>query len=389
MKKNILLIVLLVALIIPSQSYATDDNTGNKNDLSWNKAVIYLGRYNNTLLNISETVDKAKRQYELAVENAEDIETEGVTVEIMGKEMFIEYDYYTKMMMTQQKELMPEQMKLSWEMNRDSWNATRNSMIIGLRSYYLGLYNAHSTNEIKQRSYDHAKSIYNQSKIKFEKGMITDIDLAGSEYDLLKAKAESDAAKRSYENMLRSLNSYLGTSLNVQYSDITYDEIYDAKRLKDLDYYLERAQVNRFDFASISKQLVLMEKKKSIMDKYPLSLNTVDARKDYNNNLAEIEKAKQQLEIKKLDLEMEIKDSYIEASSAGKNVINMKKILDIQKSSLEKTKRMYDMGMVSKTVIDKAQLGYDEFENNYNAVLFDYNTKLMKLEFQSRTGLAF
>ena len=219
--------------------------------------------------------------------------------------------------------------------------------------------------------------------------MITDIDLAGSEYDLLKAKAESDAAKRSYENMLRSLNSYLGTSLNVQYSDITYDEIYDAKRLKDLDYYLERAQVNRFDFASISKQLVLMEKKKSIMDKYPLSLNTVDARKDYNNNLAEIEKAKQQLEIKKLDLEMEIKDSYIEASSAGKNVINMKKILDIQKSSLEKTKRMYDMGMVSKTVIDKAQLGYDEFENNYNAVLFDYNTKLMKLEFQSGTGLAF
>lgn len=389
MRKYILLIGLIVALILPSQTFAANEDSNNKNDLTWNKAVIYLGRYNNTLLNISEAVDKAKRQYDLAVENAEDIETEGVTVEIMGEEKFIEYDYYTKMMLTQQKELMPEQMKLSWEMNRDSWNATRNSMIIGLRSYYLGLYNAYSTKEIKQRSYDLAKSIYNQNKIKFDKGMITDIDLAGSEYDLHKAKAEADAAKRSYENILRSFNAYIGTSLNDQYSDIVYDEVYDAKRLKELDYYLERAQASRYDFISISKQLLLMEKKKSIMDKYPLSLNTIDARKDYNSNLVEIDKVKQQLEVKKLDLEMEIKDSYIEASSAGKNVVNMKKILDMQKSSLDKTKKMYDMGMVSRTVMDQAQLGYDEFEINYNAILFDYNTKLMKLEYQSGTGLAF
>jgi outer membrane protein TolC len=388
-KKGILLIALMVALIFPYQSYATDNNSINNDDLNWNKALIYLGRYNNTLLNMSETVNKAKREYDLAVERAEDIETEGITVEIMGKETFIEYDYYTKMMMTQQKELMPEQMKFSWEMNRDSWNAVRNSMTIGLRSYYLGLYSAHCNNILKQRNYELVSSIHNQNRIKYEKGMITDIDLAGSEFDLLKAKAEADASKRNYENMLRSFNAFLGTPLDRQYSDIVFDETYDSKRLKELDYYLERAQKTRYDFVSISKQVSLMEKKKNIMDRYPLSLNTVSARKDYDNNIADIEKAKQQLEVKKLDLEMEITDSYIEVSSAGKNVVSMKKILDLQKSSLEKTKRMYELGMVSKTVMEQVQLGYDEFEINYNAVLFDYNTKLMKLEFQSGTGLAF
>jgi hypothetical protein len=219
--------------------------------------------------------------------------------------------------------------------------------------------------------------------------MITDIDLTNSEYDLQKAKAEAYASERSYENMLRSFNAYIGTSIDVQYGEIKFDEVYDEKRLKDINYYLERAQIYRFDFTSIKKQLSLLEKKKTIMDNYPLSLNTVDARKDYENNLAEIDKSEKKLDVKKLDLEMEIKDSYIETVSAKKDVINMKKVLDIQRSSLQKTKKMYDMGMVSKTVMDQAQLGYDELESNYNAVLFDYNTKLMKLEFQSGTGLAF
>jgi hypothetical protein len=388
-RKRILLIVLIIVMIIPSQSYAADENTNNIDDLTWNKAVIYLGRNNNTLLNLTETVKKAKRNYDLAVEKADDIEIEGVTVKVMGQEIFVQYDDYTKMILTQQKELMPEQMKLSWEMNRDSWNATRNSMVIGLRGYYLGLYNAYTTNKLKQRNYDLAQSIYNQNKIKYEKGMITDIDLTNSEYDLQKAKAEAYASERSYENMLRSFNAYIGTSIDVQYGEIKFDEVYDEKRLKDINYYLERAQIYRFDFTSIKKQLSLLEKKKTIMDNYPLSLNTVDARKDYENNLAEIDKSEKKLDVKKLDLEMEIKDSYIETVSAKKDVINMKKVLDIQRSSLQKTKKMYDMGMVSKTVMDQAQLGYDELESNYNAVLFDYNTKLMKLEFQSGTGLAF
>jgi uncharacterized protein (UPF0335 family) len=383
-KKRAFAIVVSIILLFSTQSYADSNN-----DISWNKAVMYQGWFNNKLLNMSENVRIAKREYEQAVDRAKDIETEGITTKIMGREFFIHFDDYTKMLMNLEKRLVPEQMKLSWEMSRDSWRTTRNAMVIGLRNCYLGLYSSDSENKISQRKYELAQMINNQDKIKHQRGLISDIELAASEYDFMKAKTEAEAAKRNYENMLRSFNAYIGMKPETVYGSVAYDEQYSSGRLKQCDDYVNAAKKNRLDIVGLEKQILLLSKKKAIMDEFPLSLNTVVARKDYNSTIADMELLTLKLESMYLNIEREIKEVYVEVSAADKNIVNMKKMLDLQKSSLEKTEKRYLLGLISKNIMDQAQIRYDEFESSYKSALFDYNTKLMRLEFEASIGLAF
>lgn len=289
--------------------------------------------------------------------------------------------------MTQQKELFPEQMRYYWNMTQDSKRRTSNSLTISLRNMYLGLYSAHNDVRIKELKYEVAENLHNQNQLKLEKGMITEIEALESEYALEKARAELAAARRNRENMLRSFNHFLCRDIHTDYDDIRLEsQLYTIFR--DYDYYLGRALVNRAEIKQAEKQLALLEQKKRIMDRFPLSMNTVSVRKDYNNLLLDMEIQEARLEQAKLDIEVEVKEAYIEAAAAVKNTENMKKLLDLQKSNIDKIRRLYEKGLVSKTVLDQSEIGYLEFCSSYDLTLFDCNTKLMKLVYVSGIGMA-
>lgn len=382
--KKFIAVLIATALIISAPSYLLAES---ENVLTWQKASLWLNRDNNVLKDLAEAEKNSKKQYEEAKENAKTIDTRGRTVYILGQEIRIAFDDTTQMFMTQQKELFPEQMRYYWNMTQDSKRRTSNSLTISLRNMYLGLYSAHNDVRIKELKYEVAENLHNQNQLKLEKGMITDLDLLESEYDLMKARAEMDAANRNRENVLRNFNLLLCQDIRTDYDDIRPENQYYTS-LKDYDYYLERALVYRAEIKQAERQLALLEQKKKIMDRFPLSMNTVSVRKDYNNLLLDIEIQKARLEQAKLDIEVEVKEAYIEAAAAVKNTENMKKLLDLQKSNIEKMRKMYDKGLVSKTVLDQAEILYLEFCVSYDMTLFDCNTKLMKLVYVSGIGMA-
>lgn len=384
MKKKVLLTIILFVFLVSSQSFALNDN----GSISWQKAVSLLEQNNSTLLNMADSEKTAEKRYEDS-KISSTINTDGMSISFMGMSYLFKYDTHIKLMMTQKKELFPEQMKYSWEMARDSRNTAKNSLIIGLRGLYLGLFSADNDCKIKQKKYELAQTIHKQNEIKYERGLTPSITLDESEYDLLNAKVAVNAAKRNYDNILRSLNATIGISPDITYGIVNYTEKYDSKRLKTYSYYAEKALSERLDIVSAEKQIYLMEKNKSIMESIPNCLNITSVGKDYADLLKDIDYQKIKLESERLDVEMGIKSAYSEVSAAGKSTTSLKKVLDLRRSSLDNTKKRFQAGLISKTILDEVQIGYEEFENTYKAAMFDYNTKLMKLEYAAGIGPAY
>lgn len=376
-----LLIILSIIFLFSSSAFAQTEE-----DIYWNLALVRLGQNNNTLLNLIGSERTARRQYNDAVEDAKYINPDGMFIKLFGEKHYIKFEQETQMNLTLQKELYPEQMKLSWEMTRDNGTIARNNIMLGLRNLYLGLYNADNNRKLIQKKYELAQNIYKQNMIRHERGMISDIDLTEAEYDFLEAKMAVDASERNYENMLRSFNSYIGVSPETEYNSILYDEQFDESRLKPCEEYVKKALAIRLDISGKEKQLSLLRRQKAIMDRYPKMLSIPTVREDYDDILLQIDILILDLESVKFNIAKEIEEAYVEVDGAKKNVVNMKSMLDIQKSSLDNMEKRYQSGMISKNMLDQAQISYDEMENNYKALLFDYNTKLMKLEYASGIG---
>ena len=134
MKKPIFLIIISIIFLLSSSAFAVSEE-----DIYWNLAVVRLGQNNNTLRNMNGSERIARRQYNEAVTDAEDVNPDGMTFIFDGEKYYIKFEQQTQMSLTLQKELAPEQMKLSWEMTRDNGTIAKNSMTLGLRNLYLGL----------------------------------------------------------------------------------------------------------------------------------------------------------------------------------------------------------------------------------------------------------
>ncbi len=383
MKKFIAAFIAIV-FMLPFYAAAAESNI-----LDWQQAVNLLDNYNNTLLNMKVNVVNVRKQYINALMNAESIDTKGMTISVMGKEMYILFDENMKMGMTLRKEFFPEQMKLNWEMSDDIYRITRNRMITGLRGMFLSLYSSSKNQDIKMRRYELQKQIHEQNKLKFEKGMISKTDLEESEYNLLAAKAASDSSKRNLENAMRNFNNYVGIDPDIVFEKIVLNEKYEEKRLRNLDYYLERAVTQRHDVILKKKQLALLELKKDIMERFPMNMNVVSIREEYEDLMNEIGELQTRIEIERLNIEKDLKEAYLQTIDTGRKVMEMKKKMDLQRNSLEKTYEMYEKGLIPKTTVDQMQLGYEELELSYLSILFDYNTKLMRLENAAGLGPAY
>lgn len=384
MKKILSILIIFSFLIISTQSFAEKTSP-----LSWYKAVTMLNANNRTLGDMEKSGLQAWKDYNDAVNKAKVIDIHGTKVKIMGVDTYISYNQYVTMLMTEQKELLPEQMKVAWESARDGRVVTRNSLDITLRGLFIGLYGSDCDYELKLKMLELAGNINKQDNIKFKKGMISSLDLEESGYNLLKAQKEADASKRGLENITRSFNSFIGVDIKTAQDEMLFDEKYDATRLKSLDYYLQKALSGRLEIVNAEKQLALSEKKKEIIEVDRTNLNYTDVRKDYDSLVDSIASQKLKLERTRLDVEQGMKNAYVDVVKAGNSLKSLSKTLELQNRNSESIKLRYKQGYISKNILDQAEISLDQMKMGYNTSLFDYNTKLMKLENSAGIGPAY
>lgn len=374
--------ILIICFTFPSLAAENDS-------LTWEKAVALFDSSNVTLKKLANVEKQSAQQYVDATITSGGINTDGVKYSFMGEEIFFSFDNYTKMLLTQQKELLPAQMLFSWDMSKDNRLVTRNSLIIALRGIYGGLYSARCDYRTKAGKLELFDSMYKQAELKYKNGLIADIDLEEASYNLFKAKQELAAATRNFENTTRSFNSFVGIDVRTKYTDVLFTDTYNSVKIKMLESYLATALKQRIEISSPERQLEIDTRKKSIMEKNQVHQIYTAVAKDYADLLLDIDSLKTKQEKAKLEIEKDIRNAYMEVVNSGRSVENFKKTLNLQENNFNNMKKKYQAGLISKNTLKQVELAYMEVELGYRMSLLDYNTKLMKLQYAAGAGPGF
>jgi outer membrane protein TolC len=379
-KRLITIFLTAVILILPAQALADA-----KGPLSYDRAVSLLKLNNTTLKKLQRAEEDADKAYKSNLLDAGNIDVNGFTMSYGGKDYYINYDATTRLAMTKMKELMPEQMKFSWEAAKSQRLITENSLETALRNVFLGVYSARNDLELKQKQLSLASEQNKQNALKLEKGLITPLDMEESEYELFKAQKAVDIANRTFNNAVRSFNQFANQPSKTEYTQIVYEEVLSRPELKPVDFFVEAALKNRFDIISIQKQLALKEQDKTLTDTgFTHKIDTND-QQSYERLLNDIEQLNVDLEAKKLEIDKEIRNAYVEVVIAGKKLDNMYNTVKLQRNNYEKMQARYKAGLISKNVLAQTELGLLQVENGYKTMLFDYNTKITR--FNNATGI--
>ncbi len=380
MRKLIALTITVIMLLFPAQVLA--DSAG---PLSFERAKSLLALNNNTVKKLQRAERDAQEQYESARLEWKSKDVNGMTYTYKNKEYYYHYNADTRDTLTKYQQFVPEQLKYVWEATADKLTITQNTLNAALRSVFLGVYNAQEDLELKQRQLEYATDVNHQDQLKLKNGIITELDLEESDYNLLKAQKAKDASQRNYENAVRTFNQFAGLPSSTQYTQITYGESLKNTNWKPVDEYVEIALKSRFDVVDVQKQIALKELDKKLTEAgTAYKMNTTD-QDTYASLLTEIENLKLDLEEQKLIVANEVRNAYTDVIKAGKSLNNMGNTLKLQQSSHNKMKERYEAGMISRNTLTQSELGLQQVENSYNLMLFDYNTKIMK--FNNATGI--
>ncbi len=380
MKRLIALTVTVAMLILPAGALAE-----SRGPLTYDRSVAFMEMNSSTLKKLQRAEDDALRQYKSNVESAKNIDVNGFTFKYGNEEMYIHYGAETKLMMIKMKELFPEQMKFSWEATRANRVITVNGLKASLRGVFFGVYNAQSDYQLKQKQLALAGEINRQDKIKQQKGMITDLEMEESDFNLLKAQKDADNAKRSYDNMVRSFNQFVGLPARDGFSQVSYEDELSHPVWKPVEDYIQMALENRFDMISIRSQIALKEQEKKIIESGYLYKTSTTAQDEYERLLNDLEQLNLDLEGMRLSIINEIENAYVDVIRTGKSVDNLNNTLKLQRSSHANMQARFESGMISKNILTQSELGLLQVENGYKAALYDYNTRIMR--FNNATGI--
>lgn len=387
----IVLFALLLGMLMPlyAEVEESDIKVKEKSIMSYDIAKDMLIENNSTLKEKQLQERKTFYGYSNTVQTSRGINTEGRNVNMFGMDFFISYPDDVQMLLTMQKEFMPFVQRFGWQMSLKEKELTENALVLALRDLYLGLYSTSKNCDILEKKLELENKKYNANKIRFENGLISEIESEESQYQFLKAQKNLESAKRDFENMRRNFNSFLGVPIDTEYDELLFEELKRDVRIQPLEYYLEKALENRLEVIVLEGQIEMTELQISIYEKNRVNETYTNVQKDYNEALRQLENLKAQLEQTKIDIENEIKSAYIEIKKEGYNLQSLNDTLNMQEKNYQRLQNQFEQGFIAKLIIDEVKMGLEELKNGIDLAMYVYNTKIMKLEEAAGLGPAF
>ena len=387
----IVLFALLLGMLMPlyAEVEESDIKVKEKSIMSYDVAKDMLIENNSTLKEKQLQERRTFYGYSNTVQTSRGINTEGRNVNMFGMDFFISYPDDVQMLLTMQKEFMPFVQRFGWQMSLKEKELTENALVLALRDLYLGLYSTSKNCDILEKKLELENKKYNANKIRFENGLISEIESEESQYQFLKAQKNLESAKRDFENMRRNFNSFLGVPIDTEYDELLFEELKRDVRIQPLEYYLEKALENRLEVIVLEGQIEMTELQISIYEKNRVNETYTKVRKDYNEALRQLENLKAQLEQTKIDIENEIKSAYIEIKKEGYNLQSLNDTLNMQEKNYQRLQNQFEQGFIAKLIIDEVKMGLEELKNGIDLAMYVYNTKIMKLEEAAGLGPAF
>lgn len=253
----------------------------------------------------------------------------------------------------------------------------------------------------------------------FESGITTKLDILNTEVQLKNAETKIIEC----ENLLKLAKSNLNFLINkpIDYDFDIYEEIIDiSEEEKNLKWWIDTGLRERKEIMMMEKLLLIYEKNVEIEKSslYPqvfffLNFNiekgTQNSREDWGNNwntgilisydiwnwgqtkdkikkaIIEKEQIKNQLELLKKSIELEIKSAYLNFISVKEKINEIKKQIEKSEENLRVAKLLYQEGLATNTDVLNAITSLTEAKNNYYTYLYDY--RISYLQLQKSSGL--
>lgn len=319
-----------------------------------------------------DRLDVTERQF-LLLQNQMDSAIGGVNRLIgFGYKNMLEQKFqlvHTRDMAMPNLEYMTQSLEMSQEV-------VRNTMYEVVRNLYTGLYSTQRGYELAVDLFEVKEETYQSDQLRYESGMMSDLDFKNAEMDYLEAEIDLMEAEAAYEEMTINFNMMVGRDdLYQQYTLV--DETIMTIGLGTVEEQVESALTKRQEILDIQNQIELKTTEKTVYESRGHSyLIFPSVELDYKKLNIELEKLALREDQTEELLTDEVHKSLNELQAQKNNIEVMTEMFDYQTANLEKFTLQHEMGYLSNQMYREIRNGILTFEMSYQLAIQNYNTQL-------------
>lgn len=370
--KLLLFSILIGSLFISSSVSGSQTFSESETLLNRQKAVEMIRENSAAVIDAEHNKKNAKKDYEYQLNKSKTVDTEKTFAyhdPYNDEDVYYYYDSTEQMQMRLLKEFLPEQMKYAWEVRSISAKVIENSIANMADNLFAGLYSTSRSVLMAERTLEIAKQSYEREKIRYESGMITELDLKISGLNVEEAENSVKKAIREFDNIHRKFNMMAGLPLDFRYDLIGTPWSNNNKIPYTEEDAVKSALANRMEIWDLKQQIRLIVVQMDIYrykDVYKFHQNT---KEDYNEALDNLEKLKLKLSETEYNIEKEIRKAYKDLEMSYLDLEIKKETLIKQKNKLDTITKQYNSGFVPASALEQMEHAVNQLELAVNISL--------------------
>lgn len=348
MKKVIsILIVGLMLLVSTNTVLAADDS------LDIEKAAIQAVKNSQDIQTYNKMVTLAKKYYEDSNSAADAMRA------ILG--------YQNSYSTLEQIVFLPLNAKNNLTQTTNEQAVVTNAIRLSAYQDYINLLKANYALNIQQGLMNGLDADYRTAKQQATLGMISSSQLRLSEIAYLKAQYSYNSAAKSVDSASMVINKLMGEELAKQYTTLQDKNITPAAQIKSLNDYINLALANRADIKNAQSTLDT--------NKQEYDYSKAEPATDYDFFVQKLEysmdKAQNDLDLKKISVQQDITKLYKSLMGAMKNLEAMKDLDDQAVSNYQAAEIQYKNSQISLQEFDDAKVTKAKADVNYKNAQLD------------------
>ncbi|WP_407306697.1 TolC family protein [Desulfosporosinus sp. SB140] len=330
----------------------------------------------NTVLAADDSLDIEKVAIQ-AIKNSQDLQTYNKMVTLSKKyyedsnsaadAMRALLGYQNSYSTLVQIVFLPLNAKNNMTQTTNSQAVVTNAVRLSAYQDYINLLKADYAENIQQGLMNGLDADYRTAKQQEGLGMISSSQLRLSEIAYLKAQYSYNSAQKSFGSASMTLNKLMGEDLTKQYSILQDNNISPAAQIKSLNDYINIALANRVDIKNAQSTLDT--------DKQEFDYSKAEPATDYEFTMQKLQynldKAQNDLDLKKISVQKDITNLYKTLQGAMKNLEAMKDLNDQAAANYQAAEIQYKNSQISLQEFDDAKVTKAQADVNYKNAQLD------------------
>lgn len=251
------------------------------------------------------------------------------------------------------------------KMTEPNDKARRNALRLQATEMYYTLKNTEKLHDIALENYNISKKIYDNTVTKHKLGTVSKVDLLSAELNLSETKDSYLAAKNGLEQVKMGFNLFFGLDL-MQPVILTSDIATPDFPTITLDDAIESALNNRNEIKQEEYQFDIAKTEFGLKSAYPRNSAT------YLGAKAMYIAAETEYLLKPALIEQEVRTNYMNMTQYYDALITSEKSVSNAKETLRLVQLQYDNGLVTLSIVQQAQLGYDAALQSQASAILKY-----------------